>query len=148
MGGAFRRKKESTRARYRLAQKAADLKELVALLEESAAATNLTNSPAEEDSGRSITPQELVTTYGLWQEPSSSPRAFDPYELLEPEEAVRETDIETERADSEFAIVRRRMVDAAAQAIENVQVRWIPETIHDIGYHKPGELAEIIRGFL
>ena len=40
------------------------------------------------------------------------------------------------------------MVDAAAQAIENVQVRWIPETIHDIGYHKPGELAEIIRGFL
>ena len=40
------------------------------------------------------------------------------------------------------------MVAAAADAIPNVHVRWIPETIHDIGYHKPAELADVIASFL
>ena len=53
-----------------------------------------------------------------------------------------------ERRDSRFAEMRREMVAAAANAIPNVQVRWIPETIHDIGYHKPAELADVIASFL
>ena len=40
------------------------------------------------------------------------------------------------------------MVSAAAQAASQAQVRWIPETIHDIGYHKPQELAQVILEFL
>jgi len=53
-----------------------------------------------------------------------------------------------ERADSEFAEARRRMVDAAEAHLKNVRVHWIPETIHDIGYHKPEELAQVIGDFL
>ena len=40
------------------------------------------------------------------------------------------------------------MVAAAAQVARHAQVRWIPETIHDIGYHKPQELAQVIQEFL
>jgi hypothetical protein len=40
------------------------------------------------------------------------------------------------------------MVDAADKALKNGQVHWIPETIHDIGYHKPQELAQVIGDFL
>jgi hypothetical protein len=39
-------------------------------------------------------------------------------------------------------------VEAAARAIKNARVCWIPETIHDIGYHKPQELARVIGEFL
>ena len=53
-----------------------------------------------------------------------------------------------ERADSEFAQNRIRMVDAAEQHLKKGRVRWIPETIHDIGYHKPEELAQVIGEFL
>ena len=53
-----------------------------------------------------------------------------------------------ERANTEFALNRRRMVNMAADAIPNCRVNWIPETIHDIGYHKPEELVEAIKGFL
>ncbi len=53
-----------------------------------------------------------------------------------------------ERADSEFAQSRRRMVDAAEKSLKNGRVHWIPETIHDIGYHKPRELAQVIGDFL
>ena len=52
------------------------------------------------------------------------------------------------RANTEFAATRRRMVEAASETIRDAQVRWIPETIHDIGYHKPVELAAIIGEFL
>jgi hypothetical protein len=34
------------------------------------------------------------------------------------------------------------------QAIKGSRVHWVSESIHDIGYHKPGELAEVIDGFL
>jgi len=44
--------------------------------------------------------------------------------------------------------MRRVMVGAAAAAVTGCRVHWIPETIHDIGYDKPGELATIIREFL
>ena len=33
-------------------------------------------------------------------------------------------------------------------AIRNCRICWIPDTIHDIGYHKPGELAQVIAEFL
>ena len=52
-----------------------------------------------------------------------------------------------DRADSEFAVMRRRMVDAAAEALPDGRVHWIPETVHDIGYHKPGNLAEVAATF-
>jgi len=53
-----------------------------------------------------------------------------------------------ERAGSEFAESRRRMVAAAEQSLKNCRVHWISETIHDIGYHKPQELAQVIGDFL
>jgi len=53
-----------------------------------------------------------------------------------------------ERAGTEFAETRRRMVEAAEQKLKNGRVHWVPETIHDIGYHKPQELAQVIGSFL
>ena len=53
-----------------------------------------------------------------------------------------------DRADSEFAQMRRAMVKAATVALKDCRVHWIPNTIHDIGYHKPAELAEVIEKFL
>jgi pimeloyl-ACP methyl ester carboxylesterase len=53
-----------------------------------------------------------------------------------------------DRANTEFAQMRRKMVEAAAQATKNCRVCWIPDTIHDIGYHKPEELARVIKEFL
>ena len=37
---------------------------------------------------------------------------------------------------------------AADAALENGRVRWIADTIHDIGYHKPAELAQVMGDFL
>ncbi|MDA0733433.1 MAG: alpha/beta hydrolase [Chloroflexi bacterium] len=53
-----------------------------------------------------------------------------------------------ERANSEFAKMREVMVAAALEITRNCTVRWIPDTIHDIGYHKPDELAQVIREFI
>ena len=53
-----------------------------------------------------------------------------------------------DRAGSEFNRTKQVMVDAAAQAVRSNRVHWIPETVHDIGYHKPDELAGVIREFL
>ena len=53
-----------------------------------------------------------------------------------------------DRAGSEFAQARRAMVESATQALKECRVHWIPETIHDIGYHKPKELAGVISEFL
>ena len=53
-----------------------------------------------------------------------------------------------ERAGAEFARTKERMVAAAAQAVPNNRVHWIADTIHDIGYHKPAELAQVLRDFL
>lgn len=53
-----------------------------------------------------------------------------------------------DRANTEFALNRKRMVNLAAEGIPNCRVNWIPETIHDIGYHKPQELARVILKFI
>ena len=53
-----------------------------------------------------------------------------------------------DRANTEFALNRKRMVNFAAEGIPNCRVNWIPETIHDIGYHKPQELAQVILRFI
>ena len=55
---------------------------------------------------------------------------------------------QAEYADSEWVQVRRAMVDSAAQKLRGCRVHWVPGTMHDIGYHKPGELASVIREFL
>ena len=52
------------------------------------------------------------------------------------------------RAGSEFAQRRILMVESATHYLKNCRVRWIPETMHDIGYHKPIELAKVIQEFL
>ena len=78
----------------------------------------------------------------MWDEPSSDtlPRIKCPALIVPAGPAP-------DRADSEYAVLRRRMVEAAEAALENGRVRWITETIHDIGYHKPGELAEVMEEF-
>ena len=53
-----------------------------------------------------------------------------------------------QNAGTERARDKQDRVEAAAQAIKTSRVRWIPETVHDIGYHKPEELALVIRDFL
>ena len=52
-----------------------------------------------------------------------------------------------DRANSEYSQMRQRMVAAAAAALPNGRVRWIMETVHDIGYDKPEELAAVIAEF-
>ena len=53
-----------------------------------------------------------------------------------------------DRIGSEFALRREAMVESAMGYLKNGRVKWIPETIHDIGYHKPKELAQVIREFI
>ncbi len=53
-----------------------------------------------------------------------------------------------ERANSSFSRQREVMVAAAERALPNGRAHWIPDTIHDIGYDKPQELAAVIRSFL
>ena len=53
-----------------------------------------------------------------------------------------------ERANTDRAMTKKAGVDAASRSIRQSQVRWIPETVHDIGYHKPRELAEVMLEFL
>ncbi|MCH7841228.1 MAG: alpha/beta hydrolase [Chloroflexi bacterium] len=79
----------------------------------------------------------------MWDEPASvtMPRIECPTLMI----AAGPT---PERAGSEFAETRRRMVDAAEKNLKNGRVHWIPETIHDIGYHKPQELARVVDDFL
>ena len=53
-----------------------------------------------------------------------------------------------DRANSQFSRQREVMVAAAERALPDGRVHWVPDTIHDIGYDKPAELAAVIRGFL
>ena len=48
----------------------------------------------------------------------------------------------------EFMQMRSKMANAAQSAIKDCEVRWIPDTSHDIGYHKPEELAQVLHDFL
>ena len=79
----------------------------------------------------------------MWNEPPSEiiPRISCPI-LIVP------AGPQASRANTDFSRTREIMVAAAAQAAKQAQVRWIPDTIHDIGYHKPQELAQIIQEFL
>lgn len=53
-----------------------------------------------------------------------------------------------DRANSEFSKMREIMVAEASTIIRNSVVKWIPDTMHDIGYHKPNELAQVILEFI
>jgi len=79
----------------------------------------------------------------MWEEPASQayPNILCPTLIIPAGPAPQQ-------AGSERALVKQERVAAAEQAIKNSRVRWIPETVHDIGYHKPEELARVIREFL
>jgi len=79
----------------------------------------------------------------MWEEPASLayPNILCPTVIIPAGPAPQQTG-------GERALVKQERVAAAEQAIKNSRVRWIPETVHDIGYHKPEELAQVIREFL
>ena len=78
----------------------------------------------------------------MWDDPASDmwPRIRCPSLILPAGPSA-------ERANTDFARTRRRMVELAAAGIPDCRVNWIADTIHDIGYHKPRELAAAIGGF-
>ena len=79
----------------------------------------------------------------MWDDPAS-----DAWRRIECPSMIVPAGPSPDRANSDFAVTRRRMVNLAAENIPNCRVHWIPETIHDIGYHKPRELADAILAFL
>ena len=85
----------------------------------------------------------IQVMHAMWEQPSSQayPNILCPTLIIPAGPAPQQ-------AGSERALVKQERVAAAQQAIKNSRVRWIPETIHDIGYHKPEELAQAIREFL
>ncbi len=79
----------------------------------------------------------------MWEEPAS-----DCYPRVSCPTVIIPAGPTPERASTERARVKQERVEAAARGITNSRVNWIPETVHDIGYHKPQELARVIRKFL
>ncbi len=79
----------------------------------------------------------------MWDEPASKvlPSVQRPTLIIPAEPRP-------ERANSEFAIMRREQVAMASRVIEDCQVHWISDTSHDIGYHQPEELGRVITEFL
>lgn len=79
----------------------------------------------------------------MWSEPSSVafPRITCPTLIVSAMPAQTE---ENRR----WIKMRQEMAAAAQQAIANCRVEWIQDTIHDIGYDKPQELAQALRDFL
>lgn len=53
-----------------------------------------------------------------------------------------------EEAPTDFDLMRERMMDLAERTIPGGRVQWIADTIHDVGWHKPRELAAVIVEFL
>ena len=49
-----------------------------------------------------------------------------------------------ERAHTEFSRMREIMLEAVVAVAKDVRVEWVMDTIHDIGYDKPKELADVI----
>ena len=80
--------------------------------------------------------------HAMWHDPCSAtlPRVQCPALIVPAEPSP-------DRANTEFAEMRRRMVAAAESALPNGRVHWVPDTVHDIGYHKPEELAAVIAEF-
>lgn len=85
----------------------------------------------------------LQVMRAMWEEPTSIvwPRIQCPT-LLVPAGPL------PHRAGSDATRIKEEGVAAAARGIRNSRVHWIPETVHDIGYHKPQELASVILEFL
>ena len=79
----------------------------------------------------------------MWEEP-----ACEPYFRIACPTVVIPVSPTPERADSERAKQKQAHVDAAEKAIPRCRGRWIPESFHDIGYHKPGTLARVMDEFL
>ena len=79
----------------------------------------------------------------MWNEPPSVilPRVLAPTLVIP-------AGPRADRAGSQFARQREVMVKAAEMALSDGRVHWISDTIHDIGYHKPEELATVISRFL
>ena len=79
----------------------------------------------------------------MWDDPTSGywPRIGCPALMVPAGSGPPETD-------RDFARDRRRLVKLAADAIPGCRVHWIPDTLHDIGYHRPRELAEAILEFV
>ena len=46
-----------------------------------------------------------------------------------------------------FTNSKVRMVNMAKDLLEDCQVHWMEDSIHDIPLHRPRELAEAITGF-
>ena len=88
-------------------------------------------------------PNHAQVLRAMWYDPSSDywPRIGCPTLIVPAGSGPPETD-------SEFDRDRRRLVKLAADAIPGCRVHWIPDTIHDIGYHKPRELAQAILEFI
>ncbi len=79
----------------------------------------------------------------MWNEPPSTvfPRINCPTLIIP-------AGPKAERAHTEFSRMRETMLEAAVGVAKDVQVEWIRDTIHDIGYDKPKELADIILRFV
>ena len=81
--------------------------------------------------------------HAMWEEPAS-----EPYSRITCPTVIIPAGPTPDRADSERARRKEAGVAAAEEAIPGCRVRWIPETVHDIGYHKPEELARVMDEFL
>ena len=79
----------------------------------------------------------------MWNEPPSSM-----FHLVRCPTMIVSAGSREGRGNSEFSRMRREMADAAQSAIGDCRVEWIPDTIHDIGYHKPEEMAKALNAFL
>ena len=85
----------------------------------------------------------LQVMHAMWEEPAS-----ELYSRITCPTVIIPVGPPPERADSERARQKQAGVDAAGKAIPRCRVCWIPETVHDIGYHKPEELAQVMDEFL
>ena len=85
----------------------------------------------------------IQVMHAMWDEPASEayPNVLCPTVIIPAGPAPQS-------AGNERALVKQERVAEAEQSIKDSRVRWIPETVHDIGYHKPEELAQVIREFL
>ena len=79
----------------------------------------------------------------MWNEPCSTmfPRVSCPTLIVA-------ADPRNRGGNPEFLQLRQDMARAAQSAITQCKVEWIPDTSHDIGYHKPKELAQVLLDFL
>jgi pimeloyl-ACP methyl ester carboxylesterase len=85
----------------------------------------------------------LQVMQAMWEEPTSRL-----YGNITCPTAIIPAGPTPERANSERALQKQAGVEAASRAIPHCRVCWIPETVHDIGYHKPDELARVMDEFL